>query len=333
MDTVSSVPARPIRVGVIGPGSIAGERLVPALSRLPGAQFWSVLSRSEERAQAFAAAHKAGSPRPAQTDLAAFLADPLLDAVIVASPDRLHASQALAAARAGKHIFVEKPMATSSQDAQAVVAACREAGIRLAVGYHLRFHAGHRLVQAALQEGTIGQLHHMQVCWTMKAPPGDWRASAETGRWWSLGALGTHALDLVRWMMMPACGQIVQAQSVLSNGVYGGPHDETALVSLRFASGATAQVVTSVVFRAPRLVEIFGSQGSVSCLDTLGPRGAGQIMVAGQPLSFTVQDPYEAELANFLSSIANQAHLEVDGLEGMENIVLLERATEGRSKT
>ncbi len=83
-----------IHVGLLGPGKIADRYLIPALARVPGARFWSVLSRDAARAAEFAARHHAASPLPAYTDVDAMLADPALHAVIIATPDGLHAEQA-----------------------------------------------------------------------------------------------------------------------------------------------------------------------------------------------------------------------------------------------
>ena len=326
-------PPAPIRFGVIGPGQIAGERLVPALKAVPGATFWSVLGRDASRTGEFAAKHEASAPNAVHTALDVFLSDPALDAVIIATPDRQHASQAIAAAKAGKHVFVEKPMATSAEESRQILAAVQAAKVKLAAGYHLRFHAGHRAAKELLLSGKIGKPRHMRVCWTMKADSSDWRAASQTGRWWSLGATGTHALDLVRWFLSPQCGEIVDVKSVIDTSQFGGSHDETAAVSLRLASGATAQVVSSVVFRAPRVVEIFGENGSIVCNGTLGPRGSGEILVNDEKLEYTAVDPYRSELENFVSSIRDGTAPESDGVEGAANVALLELATNGHERT
>ena len=104
-----------LNIGILGTGGIANDQHAPTLSSLENAQFWSVLSRDIERAEAFAERHRAVAARPAFTDLDEMLADPDLDAIIIATPDRLHADQTIAAARAGKHVITEKPMATSSK--------------------------------------------------------------------------------------------------------------------------------------------------------------------------------------------------------------------------
>lgn len=318
---------KPIRVGLIGPGTIADQRLVPALSRLPGVQFWSVLSRDSGRAQAFAQKHGAKAPQAVHTDLTSFLADPDLDAVIIATPDRMHAEQAIAAAEAGKHIFVEKPLATSVADAERVSAAVAKAKVKLAVGYHLRFHAGHKEVARLIAEGKLGRLQHMHINWSYQSSPDDWRNDAATGRWWSLAAVGTHCLDLMRWLMSPTCGDVASIKCTLNHDVHGGPHDESAVVIVTFASGATATILTHMNFTGTRQVEITGSKGSVLCLDTLGPRGSGTVSHNRQNVPFTVVDPYEGELADFIAAISGGASPLVDVSEGLGNVRLLELAS------
>src|SRR6185295_4929236 len=116
----------------------------------------------------FASRHGAASPEPVYTDLAGLLTDPHLDAVLIATPDGLHARQAVAAARAGKHVLVEKPMATDLEGARAMVNAAEAAGVRLGVAYHLRWHAGHRLLHERVQQGDLGDLRHMRAQWTFR---------------------------------------------------------------------------------------------------------------------------------------------------------------------
>ena len=324
MDKSKTLASGRLRVGLIGPGSIA-ERLITALSSIEDVDFWSVLGRDLTRTRDFATRHGAKSRKQAYIDLPSFLADPLLDAVIIATPDRLHAAQCIAAARARKHVFVEKPMATSVRDARRIVDTCRKHEVELAVGYHLRFHAGHQQIRQLVAEGAIGTIRHINVTWTMLASETDWRSSPELGRWWSLAALGTHGLDLVQWLVWQQAGEITTAKALFSNGVFPGARDETSLVSLAFESGATAQVLSSVVFRAPRLVEIFGTTGSIRCLETLGPRGAGEIFVNNRPLAFPVVDPYKLELTDFAKAIISGGTPSVDGAIGSGNVALLEK--------
>ena len=201
---MSDDTARPIRIAMIATGRIAGNALAPAIERAAGAELWSVLSRDAGRARDFAERHRAASPEPAYTDLDALLADPDLDAVLIASADGLHAGQCIAAASAGKHVLCEKPMATTAADAERMTAACRAAGVRLGIAYHMRWHRGHRDLADAAHAGRFGVLRHMRAQWSMRArDDSNWRARSEVGRWWGLAAVGTHCLDQVRWYMSP----------------------------------------------------------------------------------------------------------------------------------
>ena len=313
-----------MNIAMLGTGRIADGQLAPAIAEADGVRLWSVLSRDAQRGRKFAERHGAAAPRAVHTDLDSLLADDELDAVLIASPDKLHAPQCIAAARAGKHVLTEKPMATDVAEAQAMVDACDEAGVVLAVAYHLRWHAGHRKLAAAIRAGDLGTIRHMRVQWTFLAPNAEnWRASAEVGRWWGLAGVGTHCLDQVRWIMVPSCGEIVVQENLISREVWKGPHDETALISLGFESGATAEVCSSVLFAAPRRMEVFGSGSYAICDDTLGPHGAGAISIGGKPMDYQVSNPYVGEIADFAAAVAEGRPPEVDGREGLRNVATL----------
>lgn len=314
----------PIRFAILGTGRIADNQLAPALAQVSGARLWSVLSRDERRGREFAARHGAASPSPVHTGLAALLADPDLDAVLIATPDGLHAEQAVAALRAGKHVLVEKPMATDREGGRAMVDAAEEMGVQLGVAYHLRWHAGHRLLHEQVQAGALGELRHMRAQWTFRvADDSNWRAGDEVGRWWGLAGVGTHALDLVRWFLLPQCGETAELRSLITREVYSGPNDETALVMLRFASGATAEIVTSVLFDSPSRVEIYGARGAAVCEGTLGPHGAGAVRLLGENLPFEPVNPFAGEIADFVAAVRDSRPPEVSGAEGLRNVELL----------
>ncbi len=314
----------PLNTAVFGTGRIAHTRLAPALTEARGVRLWSVLSRDPGRAARFASRHGAESPTPAHANLDALLADDDLHAVVIATPDKLHAGQAVAAARAGKHVLTEKPMATSVEDADAMVAACRDAGVQLGVAYHLRWHAGHRLLMNTVRAGKLGALRHMRVQWTSRADDdSNWRAKPDVGRWWSLAGVGTHCLDLIRWIMLPTCGEVCTVESVIGREVWRGPHDETAVAALQFENGATAEMCSSVLFDAPRRMEVYGGDGYMMGIDTLGAHGGGVISGNDGDVHFTPTNPFVGEIEDFAEAVRGNRPPEVDGIEGRRNVELL----------
>jgi 1,5-anhydro-D-fructose reductase (1,5-anhydro-D-mannitol-forming) len=313
-----------MNIAIFGTGRIADGQLAPALHQVDGARLWSVLSRDDGRGGEFARRHGAAAANPVYGDLDSLLADPDLDGVLIASPDKLHAPQCIAAARAGKHVLTEKPMATDVAEAQAVVEACDAAGVTLAIAYHMRWHAGHRQLAGAVHGGRLGTIRHMRVQWTFLADSDEnWRASSEVGRWWGLAGVGTHCLDQVRWFMVPSCGEIVVQENLISREVWKGPHDETALISLGFESGATAEICSSVLFNAPKRMEVFGSDTYAVCDDTLGAHGGGAISIGGEPMEYQISNPFVGEIADFVAAVAEGRPPEVDGREGLRNVATL----------
>ncbi|MBL7663020.1 Gfo/Idh/MocA family oxidoreductase [bacterium] len=318
--------AKKLNFAIIGTGSIASNGHAPALIETEKAQLWSVLSRNQERAQEFARKFKAQSATPAYSSLVELLADRDLDAVIIATPDKLHAETAVAAMRAGKHVLLEKPLATDREGVDLILESYAQSKVKLGLCYRLRWHAGHRLVKEAVQRGDFGEIRHVRSLWAWRqADATNWRASTEVGKWWSLAAVGTHLIDLARWMLLPEHGEITNLESVIANQVWQGPHDETALLTFKFASGATAEVCSSVLFDAPSRLEIYGSSGWVVCEDTFHRDGKGKIWTNRGGLSFPVTNPFLGLIDNFVDAVRTDNSPEVDVFEGAANAKLLLR--------
>lgn len=333
-ETVSGVADDELlNVGIIGTGGISENALTPAIMASSRVRLHSVMSRDIQRARTFASQFKTDdakdSNEPVQCfdNLEACLSDSDLDAVVIATPDRLHAQQTIAAAEAGISVLVEKPMATSVADAEAMVSACDDAGVTLAVAYHSRWHRGHRQLAQQVHAGKFGDIRHARAQWTFKAPDaGNWRAHEELGHWWSLAATGTHCVDWISWMLGPQCGEVVDVSSVVSRGVLGSAHDETASVSLLFSSGATAQLTSSVLFDAPGRCEIYGSKGYAVGVGTLGRGGGGEIMTGEGSLDFPEVDPFVGEINDFADAIVLGREPEVSGEDGVKNVEILIKA-------
>jgi 1,5-anhydro-D-fructose reductase (1,5-anhydro-D-mannitol-forming) len=168
----------------------------------------------------------------------------------------------------------------------------------------------------------------MRVQWTWKSQDdSNWRAKSDVGRWWGLAGVGTHCLDLIRWVMLPSCGEVVAVTSHITRNVWNGENDETAMVLLEFESGATAELTTSVLFHSEPSVEIYGSEGSAIGRGTLGPLGGGTLQWKGEAFPFDSVDPYAGEMKDFADAIRTGRDPEVSGEEGLRNVeILLEAA-------
>ena len=190
-----------IGFGIVGAGMVARYH-ARAIAETPGARLAAICRADASRADEAAA--ELGVP--CEASLEALLERPDVDAVCLCTPSGLHAEQALAAARAGKHVLVEKPMALRLADADAMIAACRDAGVRLGVALQRRTDPASRALHDAIRAGELGSL----VLGTATVPyfrPQSYYDSAAWRGTWSLdggGALmnqGIHLVDLLLWLM------------------------------------------------------------------------------------------------------------------------------------
>ncbi len=189
------------------------------------------------------------------------LADPNVDAVVLATPHSLHESQIIAAAAAGKHIHVEKPITLDRAGADRAANAARKAGVVLAVGYCRRFHPSVvEVVRRRLAEGRLGTVISMVAQHTTSTgqfiAPDNWRAAPEEAPGGALTAVGVHALD----HMIEFAGRVRDVRCVTARNI-PGPSDDTTTVMLHFDGGATGLIFCSVATATNFSFTLYGSKG------------------------------------------------------------------------
>jgi predicted dehydrogenase len=190
------------------------------------------------------------------------LADPGVRAVALATPHGQHAAQVIAAARAGKHVFVEKPFTLTKASAEAAVAACREAGVVLALGHNRRFLPAVAEIKAMLARGELGTLLHAEGHFGgpggFAYKPGAWRADRAESPLGGMGGMGIHMVD----MLVHLCGRFRDVRVVSERRALPTIDDTTAMLAT-FESGATCAFATLAA--APRLwrVALFGTDAWV----------------------------------------------------------------------
>jgi predicted dehydrogenase len=188
------------------------------------------------------------------------LRDPSIDAVVLATPHSRHEPQVLAAAAAGKHVFVEKPVALDRAGAERAVAAMRGAGLVLAVGFARRFHPSIADLRARLADGRLGKVVAMVGQHTTSTaqfvPLDNWRASGEEAPGGALTAVGVHVLD----HMIEFGGRVSDVRCVTARN-YSAPSDDTTTIMLRFESGATGLIFCSVFTATNFEFIVYGTRG------------------------------------------------------------------------
>jgi predicted dehydrogenase len=252
------------RWAVVGLGKFGRGRLLPALARAPHARIAGVFTRSPEVRRAVAEEYGAA----AYETYEAALADPRVDIVGLVTPHDLHAVQAVAAAAARKHLFVEKPLALAVPDAIKIVEACQAAGVRLYVGFHLRFHAAHQAARALLRSGRLGDLVAISATWTAaREPDTGWRLNPSSSGGAILTARGVHLLDLIRFV---SGAEFVTVAGTSDGFKLDHPVDDTTTAFGRLSSGGAASMLCSrLVPGSDDTLEVLGTRGRLLCRGVL----------------------------------------------------------------
>ena len=251
----------PIGFGIIGTGMISRFH-ARALAEVRNAGLVACFDMSGERAAAFGA--EVGCK--AYDSLDAMLADPEVHAVTVATPSGAHMDPAIAAAKAGKHVIVEKPLEITLKKCDKIIAACEAAGVKLATIFPSRFHKSSRQLKRAIDGERFGRLTlgDAYVKWFRTQEyydSGAWRGT------WALdggGALmnqAVHTVDLLLWLMGPVAEVQAYTDTLAHERI---EVEDTAVATLRFANGALGVIEASTAAFPGYLkrIELHGSHGS-----------------------------------------------------------------------
>ena len=191
------------------------------------------------------------------------LVDPQVQAVVLATPHSLHSPQVIAAARAGKHVFCEKPFALTKADAEAAVAATTKAQVTLGLGYNRRFHPEMTTLRQQVRSGELGTILHVEATMTfpngLLLKPDAWRAQKDETPCGALTPMGVHAID----GMIDLCGPIAQVYCQSFRRVVAVDADDTTSMLFRMHEGMSGYLGTMTATGPGFSFQVFGSKGSV----------------------------------------------------------------------
>jgi myo-inositol 2-dehydrogenase/D-chiro-inositol 1-dehydrogenase len=319
--------ANKVKVALIGAGRI-GKLHGRALARsVPGAVLAAVVDVNADTARAVAG--ELGVP--AARSVEDVLADRSIDAVAICSATDTHASLIIHAARAGKHIFCEKPLAADLGRIDEALAAVERAGVRLMVGFNRRFDPNHARIKAAITAGEIGTPHLLHITSRDPSPPPLAYVRVSGGLFFDMTI---HDFDMARFLL----GDVVEvyaAAGVLVDPAIGEAGDvDTAMITLKFESGAIGTIDNSrkAVYGYDQRVEVFGSKGSARS-DNIFPNAVtlstGAAVARDLPLNFFIERyiaSYQAELEAFVRCVAEGSEPPVTGADGRAPVVMAKAA-------
>ncbi len=258
---------------LIGASDIAATRLIPAMREL-GHEVYGVMSSSAERAQSYAAENKISN---FTTDLNEAVNWPV-DAVYVSTTNELHAEQAIAAARAKKHVLCEKPLAMDISTAIKMVDAAAECGVVFATNHHLRCSGTHRKIRDIIAAGKIGTVFSARINHAVSLPERlrGWRLDSAAKGAGVVFDIVVHDVDTIRAALGAEVSEataLVSTQSLGQNGI-----EDTSMCIFRMSNGVLVSTHESfVVPYGVTSFEINGSAGSIIATGVMGQDPVGEL--------------------------------------------------------
>ena len=324
-----------VRWAVVGLGGM-GARMAGAVVEAAGAELVAVCSRDPERAE------EVGRPLGARvvTDYEELLADPRVDAAYLATETHRHADQAVAAAEAGKHVLVEKPMALSIEDARAMRDAAERADVLLGIGFHLRLHPAHVEIRNLVGTEGIGKAVFAQALWghySAHWSRDSWKMDPTRAGSGSLAGMGVHLVDLLRFVLDD---DVVEVMAVADGPNEERPVEFVTAATLVFGGGALAHLVSG------RRLQATDDSLTVYC-DDARLRGAGT--VSTEPVGWLeiaredraevrelpLRDLYTLEIESCSAAISHGTAFPASASDGVRSVeilaAVLESARSGRA--
>jgi 1,5-anhydro-D-fructose reductase (1,5-anhydro-D-mannitol-forming) len=332
-----------IKWGVIGAGGIADRRTIPGLLMAQNAELTAVMEINMELAEKLRAKHNA---KKAYDDIDRLLADPEIDAVYIASPVIYHKEQAIKAAKAKKHILIEKPVALTADEGEEVAKVCKDEGVLIAVGFMMRYHAYHQKMKEIIDNGELGDVVSCRAqltCWYPDMP-GNWRQRKSSSGGGALMDMGVHCIDLIQYV---TGGKAKKVAAFSGTKTFNYEVEDSASVIFEMDNGAYAYVDSN--FNIPDAAakcrfEIYGTRGSMLAEGTISQVEGGKLDVVlsddalgydakqdrvdVSPIEINVEfgNMYTKEIESFSQSILNKSSPEVPAEDALQVQRIVEAA-------
>jgi myo-inositol 2-dehydrogenase/D-chiro-inositol 1-dehydrogenase len=314
-----------LKVGIIGAGRIGSLHAKSICYNVPTAKVVGITDVFAENAKKVAA--ELGIEK-VYADYKEMLADPEVEAVLVCSSTDTHADIAIEAAKAGKHIFCEKPVDLTPSKVEAVIAAVKEAGVKLQVGFNRRFDHNFANIRKMVNDGKIGDVHIVKITSRDPEPPSAQYAAVSGGMFIDMTI---HDFDMACFMAGSEVTEVYANATCLVDPAIGEAGDvDTAIISLKFANGAIGVIDNSrrAAYGYDQRVEVFGSKGAaVASNDTptnvvyMGADG----VVSDKPLYFFLErymQSFRDEMLQFVDAVLEDKPVPATGVDGLNAILI-----------
>jgi myo-inositol 2-dehydrogenase/D-chiro-inositol 1-dehydrogenase len=314
-----------LNIGIIGAGRIGTVHAETLAFRVPQAQIVAIADVNPDTARLLAARCGIGEVVGSADQI---LQNPAIEAVLICSSTDTHADLIVQAAAAGKHIFCEKPIAHSLCEIDRALAAVKQAGVKLQIGFNRRFDSNYSRVRQGITSGEIGVVRLMHIISRDPAPPPLSYIRVSGGMFMDMTI---HDFDMARFLIGDEVEEIYTSGGVMVDPEIGGAGDlDTAVLLLRFRNGVIGTIdnCRQAAYGYDQRLEVLGSQGKIATENRYPNQAVvstGDAVRQDLPLRFFMErykESFENELQSFVKAVCENRPTEVTGMDGRIPVVM-----------
>jgi predicted dehydrogenase len=321
----AQAPARKTGYAVIGLGRIAGH-FMPGSRATTNSQITGLVSGHRDKADKLAAEY--GVPANSIYNYENFdeiAHNPAIEAVYVALPNSMHAEYTIRAAKAGKHVLCEKPMATNVADCEAMIAACKAAHVKLMIAYRCHYEPTNLRAVQLIRDGALGKVQSIESTFGFNCAPGEWRLSKKMAGGGPLFDVGIYSLNACRYLTGEEPEHIAANASVIDHDGRFNDVEENVSWTMKFPSGIVASCATTYGAPMDGYFRVHGSKGWLEVDQAFVYEGLHlRAEYSGKQLDEPnpARDPshFQAEAEHFSHCIQNNLEPQSPGEEGLRDM-------------
>jgi predicted dehydrogenase len=311
---------------LVGLGSLSKHQIAPALLKTQHSKLAAVVTGTPEKGVQWREQYGLAEDKVySYENFDKIIDDPSIDVVYIVLPNSMHHEFTLRAARAGKHVFCEKPMANSAKECREMIAACEAANRQLGIGYRCQFEPHHLEAIRFAREQVFGALKHVDAGFGIPiGDPKQWRLRKDLAGGGALMDVGVYALQACRYLAGEEPLEVV-ALETKTDPVKFAEVDETITWSMKFPSGLTANCLTTYGFNGRDDFSAYATKGRFGMKPCYGYKGqTGWTSDPKIPFAFPPTDHFVAEMDAFSQAILQGKPFEPSGEEGLRDLRVIE---------
>ncbi|MBC8127432.1 MAG: Gfo/Idh/MocA family oxidoreductase [Gloeobacteraceae cyanobacterium ES-bin-144] len=321
-----STPDRKLGWALVGLGSLSTHQLAPALQKTTHSKLSAIVTGTPAKAVKWRETYGLNEDQVYNyQNFDEIINNPNIDVVFIVLPNSMHHEFTLRAAKAGKHVFCEKPMANTAQECREMIAACSAAKKQLGIGYRCQFELHHVEAMRLAREKVLGKVMHVDAGFGFKiGSPTQWRLNAKLAGGGALMDVGIYALQACRYLIGEEPSEI-SAFETKTDKVKFAEVDETIQWMMKFSSGQTANCTTTYNFSGLNYFTATATDGSFGMSPAYTySKLKGWTTNPKHPLDFEDTDHFAVEMDAFSKSILSNTPFEPSGVDGLRDLLVIE---------